>query len=128
MDSSRRWEATAISSTAPSNAIWCLPDGSRNPLTFRTNWRAAARISSSLATTSAWRRVLMLRHTRQRYGRVDPALSLAVFRQLGQLRRRQAARIEPGTLEHRVCQPIVSALGEIAHRIRARGHQLPEAK
>src|SRR3989442_1369067 len=33
-----------------------------HPLTLRTNWRAAARISSSVATTSAWRRVLMLRH------------------------------------------------------------------
>ena len=52
MVASKRWEAMAISSTAPSNASSCRPDGFWNPLTLRTNCRAAARISSSLAMTS----------------------------------------------------------------------------
>src|SRR2546423_14365201 len=63
MATSRRCDATVISSTAPSNAASCLEEGLLKPLTLRTNWRAAARISSAVATSSAWRRGLMLRHT-----------------------------------------------------------------
>src|SRR6266513_1521525 len=62
MLSSNRCDATAISSTATSKAASCRDDGLTNPLTLRTNCLAAARISSSVATTSEWRRVLMLRH------------------------------------------------------------------
>jgi len=39
-------------------------DGYVNPLSFRTNWRDAARISSSLAGGSKLNNVLMLRHMR----------------------------------------------------------------
>lgn len=52
----------ATSSTARSNASTFRRDGSRNPLTFRTNWSAAARISSSLAGTVPSRSRLMLLH------------------------------------------------------------------
>src|SRR5436190_22609967 len=62
MLSSNRCDATAISSTAISKAASCRDDGLVNPLTLRTNCLAASRISSSVATTSEWRRVLMLRH------------------------------------------------------------------
>ncbi len=57
---SRRDEA-AMSSTARSNASAFARDGRRNPLTLRTNWRAAARISSSVAGCTP-RSCLMLRH------------------------------------------------------------------
>src|SRR2546428_295618 len=59
---SKRWDATVISSIASSKAASWRLDGFVNPLTLRTNWRAASRISASVATMSAWRRVLMLRH------------------------------------------------------------------
>src|SRR5690349_21754154 len=62
MLSSRCCDACAISSIASSNAASCRGEGFWKPLTFLTNWRAAARISSSGAITLAWRRVLMLRH------------------------------------------------------------------
>jgi hypothetical protein len=61
-ESSIRREASAISSTAVSNASRFAADGARYPLTFLTNWSAAARTSSSLAGPSALRRVWMLRH------------------------------------------------------------------
>jgi len=51
-----------ITSTAASNAAAFFGAGCCMPLTFRTNWRAAARISSSAATPSMVRRRLMLRH------------------------------------------------------------------
>ena len=59
--SSRR-DAAATSSTAESKASAFARDGFRKPLTFLTNWRAAARISSSVAGSSGRRNVLMLRH------------------------------------------------------------------
>src|SRR5688500_8259143 len=52
----------AISSTACSNGSTCLAVGRWNPLTLRTNWRAAARTSSSVATWSYFLSGLMLRH------------------------------------------------------------------
>jgi hypothetical protein len=57
-----RREDSAISSTQASNASWLARDGTRYPLTLRTNWSAAARTSSSVAAASGRRRVLMLRH------------------------------------------------------------------
>jgi hypothetical protein len=52
----------AISSTARSNASSLTLEGFLYPLTFLTNCNAAARISSSVAGISAFRKVLMLRH------------------------------------------------------------------
>src|SRR5439155_14823772 len=59
---SNRREASATCSTAWSNAVVLAFEGERYPLTFRTNWRAAAWISSSVAGWSGRRRVLMLLH------------------------------------------------------------------
>src|SRR6266478_348446 len=126
MATSRRWDANVISSTAPSKAVSCLAVGLVKPLTLRTNWRAAARISSSVATSSAWRRVLMLRHTSATIDAEGSAA--AVRRQLGKVGRRQATRIETGTLEHRGRQAFIATLGKVADGVRARGHQLPEAQ
>src|SRR5712692_1676688 len=126
MAKSRRWDATVISSTAPSKAASCLAVGLVKPLTLRTNWRAAARISSSVATSSAWRRVLMLRHTS---ATIDGEGSAAAGRrQLGKVGRREPARIKTGSLEHRGRQAFIAPLGEVSHWVRARGHQLPEAQ
>ena len=52
----------AISSTAPSNAAWLAYDGLLKPVTLRTNCRAAASISSSVAGGSKWYSGLMFRH------------------------------------------------------------------
>ncbi len=41
--------ATEIDSTAASKAAWLAREGSREPLTFRTNWSAASWISALLA-------------------------------------------------------------------------------
>src|SRR4029077_18463142 len=99
MATSRRWDAKVISSTAPSKAASCLAVGLVKPLTLRTNWRAEARISSSVATSSAWRRVLMLRHTS---ATIDGDGSAAAGRrQLRQVGGCQPARIQTGPLEHR---------------------------
>lgn len=57
----RRDVAPSISATAASKASAFLAEGSRKPDTFRTNWRAAARISSSVAG-SAPRSVRILLH------------------------------------------------------------------
>lgn len=48
-ESSRVEEARATSSTARVNASSFAADGVAEPLIFLTNWRVAARISSSLA-------------------------------------------------------------------------------
>lgn len=53
--------AAATSSTAWSNAARLARDGVRCPLTLRTNWRAAACTSASVARSSP-RSVTMLRH------------------------------------------------------------------
>jgi hypothetical protein len=58
---SRRAES-ATSSIAVSNAAALARDGWAKPESLRTNWRAAARISSSPAGGSKLNRVLMLRH------------------------------------------------------------------
>src|SRR6202165_766256 len=125
MVSSKRCEATAISSTAPSKASWCLLVGSLKPLTLRTNCRAAARISSSVATTSAWRSVLILRHMTQRY---DPGLIALVWGQLREGRRRKPGWIETGAPQHGVRQPVIPAFGDVAHRVGAGRHQLAKAQ
>ena len=52
---------TEISSTAASNASAFFDAGVRKPDTLRTNWRAAARISWSVAGVGV-RSVLMLLH------------------------------------------------------------------
>ena len=62
---SARLDAAVISSTASSNAAWCRAVGAPNPVTFRTYWRAASRISSSAATSVRVRRRLMLLHMGQ---------------------------------------------------------------
>jgi carbon starvation protein CstA len=54
---------SATSSTARSNASSFAFDGFVNPLSLRTNWTDAARISSSVAGGSKLKRVLMFRHT-----------------------------------------------------------------
>jgi len=59
--SSRRRVAAATSSTARSNTAWFAREGVRWPLTFRTNWRAAACTSAAVASSSP-RSVTMLRH------------------------------------------------------------------
>jgi hypothetical protein len=54
------------SSTARSKAGSFAFDGAVNPLSFRTNCREAARISSSVAGGSKLKSVLMLRHMGRR--------------------------------------------------------------
>lgn len=58
-------------STALSKVAWLALDGTRYPLTFRTNCRAAARTSSSVAG-SAPLRVTMLRHMPPIYALLGP--------------------------------------------------------
>ena len=53
--------AVEISSTAASKAFAFLGAGARNPDTFRTNWSAAAWMSSSVAGVGV-RRVRIERH------------------------------------------------------------------
>src|SRR2546430_15293242 len=106
MATSRRWDATVISSTAPSNAASCLEVGLLKPLTLRTNWRAAARISSSVATSSAWRRVLMLRHTPET---IDGGGAAAAGRRpLRQGGPGQPARVPPRPPEERRGQEVLA--------------------
>ena len=62
-----RCEASAISSTARSNASSFRREGTRYPLILRTNWRAAARTSSSVACSPGLRSVLMDRHMATSY-------------------------------------------------------------
>ncbi len=57
----RRVVAVEISSTAASNASAFFGAGARKPDTFRTNWSAAARTSSSVAGVGV-RRVRIERH------------------------------------------------------------------
>src|SRR5713101_9844659 len=58
-----------------------------------------------------------------------PRLSrLPVRRQLRELWRRQPARVETGTLQHRIRQAFIAPLRDVADRISAGRHQLPEAK
>src|SRR6266513_1766922 len=52
----------ATSPTAALNADSFAFDGALNPLSFRTNWSDAARISSSVAGGSTLKSVLLLRH------------------------------------------------------------------
>lgn len=54
--------ADAMRATASSNAASVAADVCCTPLTFRTYWRAAASISSGVATGSRPRRVVMFRH------------------------------------------------------------------
>ena len=56
-------ETAAISSTAARNAASLAFEGLLKPLTFLTNCRAAARISSSVTGGSKLKRVLMFLHT-----------------------------------------------------------------
>src|SRR5229473_7647528 len=53
---------------------------------------------------------------------------LPVRRQLRELRRRQPARVETGTLQHRIRQALITPLRDVADRISAGRHQLPEAQ
>jgi hypothetical protein len=48
--------------TARSNASFVRSDGAVTPLILRTYWRAAASISSGVASGSSPRSVVMLRH------------------------------------------------------------------
>ena len=57
-----RFAAAVTSSTATSNAASLAFDGRVAPLSLRTNWRADARISSSVAGGSKLASVLILRH------------------------------------------------------------------
>src|SRR5689334_7562098 len=57
-------EAAAISSTAAWNAASLALEGLAKPLTLRTNWSAADRISSSVTGGSKLNRILMFRHMR----------------------------------------------------------------
>ncbi len=52
----------ATSSTARSNTGWLAFDGAVNPLSLRTNWTDAARISASVAGGSKLKSVRMFRH------------------------------------------------------------------
>src|SRR5947209_19927834 len=61
-DRRRRAETPAISSIAASNAPSLLLDGLLKPLIFRTNWRDAALISSSVTGGSKLNNGLMFRH------------------------------------------------------------------
>lgn len=73
----------AMSSTARSNAKRLAFDGLSNPLSFRTNWSDAARISSSVAGGSKLKSVLMLLHmapsplNRVPLQRITPGFTLA---------------------------------------------------
>src|SRR5579864_5773836 len=126
MLSSRRCDASAISSTATSNAASCRDDGLENPLTLRTNWRAAARISSSVATTSAWRSVLMLLHMANKD--TDRSASAAGGRQLRQVGRRQPRRVDARATQHRAGQLFVAMLDQVAHRVSGGAHELAKRK
>ena len=80
--------AAAIASTAWSKTSRLWAAGARKPDTLRTYWRAAARISSSVASSgrTGGRSVLMLRHirpvSRVRRGAVsvDPGVSAPPYR------------------------------------------------
>src|SRR2546426_11673970 len=115
---SKRWDATVISSIASSKAASWRLDGFVNPLTLRTNWRAASRISASVATMSAWRRVLMLRHMAHNDREGPVHLAFAVRRQLRQFRRRESRRLKPGARDHCIGPPPVTVLRPGADRIR----------
>jgi hypothetical protein len=56
-------ELAAISSTAVTNAASLIFDGLLKPLSFRTNCKQAARISSSVTAGWKLKSVLMLLHT-----------------------------------------------------------------
>ncbi len=58
--------------TARSNASFVRSDGAVTPLILRTYWRAAASISSGVASGSSPRSVVMFRHM----GATLPAISL----------------------------------------------------
>src|SRR5437588_2658087 len=58
----RRADASATLATASSNAASVRGDVVCTPLTLRTYWRAAASISSLVASGSRPRRVVMFRH------------------------------------------------------------------
>src|SRR5205823_12088617 len=73
-------------STARSNAGSFTRDGRFTPLSFRTNWRAAARTSSSLAGGAKLARGLMLRHIARLLQR-GQVLAQAVERLLSDLDR-----------------------------------------
>ena len=65
----------ATSSTARSKAARLPIDGLVKPLSLRTNWSEAARISSSVAGGAKLNSVLMLRHTGvASYSRVNNAV------------------------------------------------------
>jgi hypothetical protein len=55
--------AAATSSTATLKAASLIRDGLVVPLSFRTNWRAEAWTSSSVAGGEKFASVLMFRHT-----------------------------------------------------------------
>ncbi len=61
--------------TARSNASLVRSDGTMTPLTLRTYWRAAASISSGVASGSSPRSVVMLRHM----GATLPATALLTW-------------------------------------------------
>jgi len=61
-DMSSFLETAVISSTAARNAASLAFDGLLKPLTFLTNWREAARISSSVTGGSKLKRVLIFLH------------------------------------------------------------------
>jgi hypothetical protein len=60
---SKRADTAAISSTATEKAASLAYEGLLNPLTLRTNWSEAARISSSVTGGSKLKSILILRHT-----------------------------------------------------------------
>ncbi len=59
--------AREISSTARSKRAWLAREGARVPLTLRTYWSAAARISASVAGGWKLKSTRMLRHMPRGY-------------------------------------------------------------
>src|SRR6185369_11834584 len=84
-ESMRTRAEAATSSTAFSNAASLALDGTLKPLSFRTNWSEASRISTSVAGGSKLNNVLMFRH-------------MAIFKRISEnlpSERATAARVVP---------------------------------
>jgi hypothetical protein len=79
--------AAATSPTARSKATSVFADRVWTPLTFRTYWRAAASISSAVATGSNPRSVVMLRHIARRLSRLAFLCDAYLFSQIAYLSR-----------------------------------------
>src|ERR1019366_3821452 len=78
----RRHAAAVTSSTAALKAASFTRDGRAVPLSFRTNWSADARISSSVAGGSKFARVLMFRHIEGLLAVTDRGNDMRLWRHL----------------------------------------------